>query len=453
MNELKPEIGYVLKGYGRTSETFITNEIFLLESAGLNLSIFSLLKLSGQQRHGVIEKIKAPIDYLPETTPSEESSLPVWLWLNAPKFAASHWRLFRLRPSAYWRTMIEALAMSLKYWRRSFVKEFLQAGFIARQVLQSGSIRHLHAHFCHTSTTVTMLASRLSGVTFSFTAHAKDIYREDMNPGDLLSVKLQRARFAVTCTQANQIYLERLSSPETPLHTIYHGLDLSLFTPAPKDSQGKPLILSVGRLVEKKGFVYLVEALRLLKDKGYDFDCRIIGGEDQHAATIKKAIERLNLSDTVSLHSAVTQEELKRIYQQASIFVLPCQVLESGDRDGIPNVLVEAMAMELPVVSTNISGIPELIEDRVNGLLVPQKNSAALASVIEELLNSSELRRQFGKAGREKVRREFDSKQNVQALKTLFDECLKVEAATAKDMDIREIEFYAKTPSRKGLKQ
>lgn len=437
METHEPEIGYVLKGYGRTSETFITNEIFLLESEGVNLSIFSLLKLQGQRQHGVIEKIKAPIVFLPETTPSEESSLPVWLLLNAPRFAASHWRLFRLRPSAYLRAMIEALTMSLKYRRRSFAKEFLQAGFIALQVLQSGRIRHLHAHFCHTSTTVTMLASRLSGVTFSFTAHAKDIYREDMNPGDLLSVKLRRARFAVTCTRANQIYLESLSSNGSSLHTVYHGLDLSLFTPSAvddvKDSPGKPLILSVGRLVEKKGFVYLVEACRLLKDKGCDFTCRIVGGEDQHAATIRSTIERLNLTDTVTLHSAVTQEELKRIYQQATIFALPCQVLESGDRDGIPNVLVEAMAMGLPVVSTNISGIPELIEDRVNGMLVPEKNSAELAAAIEELLSVPELRRQFGKAGREKVSRDFDSQRNVQALKALFDECLKPESATAKE--------------------
>lgn len=437
METHEPEIGYVLKGYGRTSETFITNEIFLLESEGVNLSIFSLLKLRGQQQHGVIEKIKAPIVFLPETTPSEESSLPVWLLLNAPTFAASHWRLFRLRPSAYLRAMIEALTMSLKYRRRSFAKEFLQAGYIALQILQSRRIRHLHAHFCHTSTTVTMLASRLCGVTFSFTAHAKDIYREDMNPGDLLSVKLGRARFAVTCTRANQIYLESLSSNGSPLRTVYHGLDLSLFTPSAvddvKDSPGKPLILSVGRLVEKKGFVYLVEACRLLKDKGCDFTCRIVGGEDQHAATIRSTIERLNLTDTVTLHSAVTQEELKRIYQQATIFALPCQVLESGDRDGIPNVLVEAMAMGLPVVSTNISGIPELIEDRVNGMLVPEKNSAELAAAIEELLSAPELRRQFGQAGREKVRREFDSKQNVQALKALFDECLKPESAIAKE--------------------
>jgi len=438
MKMQEPEIGYILKGYGRTSETFITNEIFLLESEGLNLSIFSMLKLQDQQQHGVIKRIKAPVAYLPETTPSEENSLPVWLWLNASKFAASHTRLLRLRPAAYLLTLFEALAMSLKYWRRSFVKEFLQAGFIAQQVVESGRIRHLHAHFCHTATTVAMLASRLCGVSFSFTAHAKDIYREDMNPGDLLSVKLRRARFAVTCTKANRIYLDRFRSTESPLYTIYHGLDLSLFVPAAanageKDSQAGPLILAVGRMVEKKGFTYLVEACRLLKDKGCRFTCRIVGGQDQYAETIKNRIEQLNLADTVTLHRAVTQEELRQSYRQATVFALPCQVVQSGDRDGIPNVLVEAMAMELPVVSTEISGIPELIENGVNGLLVPEKNAEALAAAIEEMLNGPEMRRQFGKSGREKVSRDFDSRQNVKALRALFDACLEPERAGAEN--------------------
>lgn len=414
------EIGYILKGYPRTSETFITNEIFLLEQAGLRLSIFSLKTLEGQKRHGVVGKINAPVTYLPETTPSEERALPVWLWLNVPRFAASHQRLFRLRPAIYLRTLFEVVAMCARYRQRSFIKEFLQAGFIALRVLESGSIRHLHAHFCHTSTTVTMLASRLCGLPFSFTAHAKDIYREDMNPGDLLSVKLRRASFAVTCTQANQIYLDRFRPPQTPLHTIYHGLDLSLFTPSGKRPPPIPLILSVGRMVEKKGFTFLVEACRLLKDRGCEFECRIVGGADQYAETIRQTIERLNLADTVTLHTAVTQEELRGIYEQATIFALPCQVIENGDRDGIPNVLVEAMAMELPVISTDISGIPELITHRANGLLVPQKDSAALANAMEELLRDPELRSNLAIAAREKVCRDFDAGQNILALKALF---------------------------------
>lgn len=416
-------IGYVLKGYPRTSETFITNEIFLLERAGLRLSIFSLIRLTGQKQHGVVSRIQAPVTYLPETTPSAETRLIKWISLNWPNFAASHRKLFRLKPAAYLKTLLEALWMSVKYRNRGLIKEFLQAGFIALKVLESGRIRHLHAHFCHTSTTVAMMASSLSGIPFSFTAHAKDIYREDMNPGDLLSVKLRRAKFAVTCTKANQEYLDRLRPPETPLYTIYHGLDLTMFAPAtaPVRKLDPPLILAVGRLVEKKGFTYLVEACGWLKDRGYQFECRIVGDADLYAEQVKRSIKELKLEETVTLHQAVTQEELRQIYEQATLFALPCQVVDNGDRDGIPNVLVEAMAMELPVVSTNISGIPELVEHCRNGLLVPQKDAVALAVAIGELLDNAELWMEFGRAGRARVVESFDADRNTEQLKRLFD--------------------------------
>jgi glycosyltransferase involved in cell wall biosynthesis len=431
----KAEIGYILKGYPRTSETFISNEIFLLENEGLRLSIFSLKKLPGQQRHGLIDMIKAPVTYLPQTTSAE--IFIIWLWRNLPQFAASHWKLWRLRPTAYLKTLWLVFVMCLKYragalaspnW--GFIKEFLQAGFIALKVLESGRIRHLHAHFCHTTTTVTMLASKLCNITFSFTAHAKDIYRKDLNPGDLLSLKMQHAKFAVTCTKANREYLERFRGDRTPLSTIYHGLDLALFKPGDDrsgndDQAHRPLILSVGRLVEKKGFNYLVEACRLLKDRGYAFKCLIVGGADQYAETINGLITQLDLSEIITLHHAVTQEELRRIYGQATVFTLPCQVVENGDRDGIPNVLVEAMAMGLPVVSTNISGIPELIEDGRDGLLVPQKNAEALTDALERLLNDHDLRQVFGKAARAKVSRHFDAKRNIIMLRDLFETSLR----------------------------
>ncbi|MCI0662914.1 MAG: glycosyltransferase family 4 protein [Acidobacteria bacterium] len=432
MEKHEPEIGYVLKGYPRTSETFISNEIFLLEQAGLRISIFSLKKIEGQQLHSVINKINARVNYLPQTSPLENGKLISWIRKNFPLFIASHLKLFTIRPVAYLGALIETIAMSLRYRIgpnarpvKDWVKEFWQAGYIALGVLESGRIRHLHAHFCHTSATVTMLASRMCKVPFSFTAHAKDIYRKDLNPGDLLPVKMRRARFIVTCTKANREYLGRLGTNGTPIFTIYHGIDLKMFDRSEKrwrdDERRFPLILSVGRMVEKKGFVYLVEACRLLKDRGHDFECSIVGGTDHYAEEIKNVIERLKLGGTVRLHSAITQEELRKVYQQATIFALPCQVVDDGDRDGIPNVLVEAMAMELPVVSTVISGIPELIEDRVNGLLVPEKNVSSLAAALEELLNDSKLRLRLGSAARQSVSRAFDSGQNIQELKGVFE--------------------------------
>jgi glycosyltransferase involved in cell wall biosynthesis len=433
----KAEIGYILKAYSRTSETFISNEIYLLENEGLRLSIFSLKKLQGQQRHGFIDMIKAPVTYLPQTTSAEKDLFIFWLWKNLPQFAAYHGKLWRLKPIAYLKTLLLVLVMCLRYRASAiaapnwgFIKEFLQAGFIALKVLESGCIRHLHAHFCHTTTTVTMLASKLSQIPFSFTAHAKDIYRKDLNPGDLLALKMRNAKFAVTCTGANREYLDRYRPQTTPLYTIYHGLDAALFTPGNDgsvagDQASHPLILSVGRLVEKKGFNYLVEACRILRDRGHAFKCLIVGGEDQYADKIRSLIAQLDLNGIISLHDAVTQEELRRFYRRATVFTLPSQVMENGDRDGIPNVLVEAMAMELPVVSTNISGIPELIEDGTDGLLVPQKNAEALADALERLLNDRDLRQAFGKAARAKVCRHFDSKRHVTMLKDLFETSLR----------------------------
>ncbi|MEO6726893.1 MAG: glycosyltransferase family 4 protein [Blastocatellia bacterium] len=428
------QIGYVLKGYARTSETFITNEIALLEGRGLRLTIFSFLELAGQRLHAAVDAIQAPVHYLPQLTVLGEVHFIKWLALNAPKFCRSHWRVFFARPLSYLKTLFEAVGLSFKHrrgsWqqpRMAFVKEFLQAGFIANGVLASGRIRHLHAHFCHTSTTVAMFASRLCGLPFSFTAHAKDIYVAQLNPGDLLSVKLRRAKFVVTCTAANQAHLKKLGAGRTPVHLIYHGLNLRQFAPAASvatEAQATPLILSVGRLVEKKGFTYMVEACRLLKERGYIFQCQIVGGAGAYAEQVRSAIKASGLEETILLRDAVTQEELRRIYQQATLFVLPCQITENGDRDGIPNVLAEAMAMGLPVISTNISGIPELVDHRVNGMLVPQRDAAALGEAVAELLDHPAMRRQLGEAAREKVCRWFDAEEKITALHRLFLACL-----------------------------
>ncbi|MGZ0080196.1 glycosyltransferase family 4 protein [Methylomonas sp. TEB] len=435
------QVAYILKGFPRTSETFITNEIHLLETLGLKLSIFSIKQLEGQKHHAVVDQIKAPVTYLPQADDLTGRSFWVWLKENLPKFTASHGRLFQKRPIAYLSALLECLSMSIKYresWRdfprTVFIKEFLQAGYIAEAVLQNPAIRHLHAHFCHGATTVAMFASRISGLPFSFTAHAKDIYLRELNPGDLLQIKMRRAKFAVTCTGANQQHLDACKGSDIAVHRIYHGLDTDLFVPEPREQSAAdsvPTILSVGRLVEKKGFDYLVRACAMLRDRGIKFNCRIVGGADKYAQVIKQLIAELDLQDVISLPGAVTQEELRGIYQQGSVFALPCLVVDNGDRDGIPNVLVEAMAMEMPVISTDISGIPELIQDQVNGLLVPEKNAAAMADAIERLLKDQALRQRLGQAARQTVCQDFNSRHTTVALKKLFDACLAGEMVEA----------------------
>ncbi|CAG7856442.1 colanic acid/amylovoran biosynthesis glycosyltransferase [biofilm metagenome] len=426
------QIGYILKGYPRTSETFITNEIRLLEKMGINLAIFSVKKLEGQKNHAMVKDIKAPVDYLPQADPLSETRFTRWIVDNLPKFSASHKQLIRKKPLAYLKVLAECLVMSIQYrnsffeWPREvFVKEFLQAGYIANSAMEAGQIQHFHAHFCHGSTTIAMFASRMSGIPFSFTAHAKDIYLKSLNPGKLLQLKMQRAEFLVTCTGANEDHLQRMAPEGTKIHRIYHGLDTQLFSVDGRDSTATgegdiPVVLSVGRLVEKKGFDYLIKACALLKEKGHRFRCQIVGGGDEYTTVLTSLINELGLQDTVVLHGAVTQEELRDIYQQATLFALPCLVVGNGDRDGIPNVLVEAMSMQVPVISTDISGIPELIDNNINGLLVPEKNAEAMADAIEKLLVNPALRQQLSEAGRARVCKDFDSQLTTLDLKELF---------------------------------
>ncbi len=427
--ENKFEIAYILKGFPRLSETFITNEVSLLEEKGLQIQVFSVKKPQETKVHPKVSQLAAPIYYLPETTSLSNCNLISWLFVNLPNYAGSHLRLLGLKPAYWLQTFCQMVGMCFKYRqnffskpKKVFIKEFLQAGFIANQILRSSRIKRLHGHFSHGSTTITWFVSRMTGIPFSFTAHAKDIYQKSLNPGDLLKKKLNAAEFVITCTQANKQYLQDLCADSNKVSTIYHGLDTDYFTPVEKKPSAQtPLILSVGRFVEKKGFVYLIEACRKLKDLGVDFKCQIIGEKGEQFELIQQMIGSHDLTDTVTLQSELTQKELKAVYQQATLFALPCQITGDGDRDGIPNVLVEAMAMGIPVVSTNISGIPELIHHEVNGMLIPQKDSDALANALQKLLQDEVKRKRLGQASRKTICQSFDSHRTSCSLKQIFD--------------------------------
>jgi glycosyltransferase involved in cell wall biosynthesis len=423
-------IAYIMKEFPRLSETFIMNEVRILEGMGLNITVFSVKQPpSSAKQHETLRQMKSGITYLPPVTSLSGSSLLGWLWLNFPKFLGCHYRLFRQRPEVYLEAALEAVKMTFRYRpsffqkpKKVFIKEFIQAGYIADKIISATGFRHLHGHFCHGSTTITLFVSQLTGLPFSFTAHAKDIYLSKLNPGDLLNRKIDHAKFVVTCTGVNKAHLQSLSSEKEHIHTIYHGLDTSVFQAVQKKRplSERPLILAVGRFVEKKGFHFLMEACRILVDRGYDFRCQIVGEADDQSDLIRGLIETFKLEESVQISGGVTQQTLREIYSTCAMFVLPCQIVDNGDRDGIPNVLVEAMAMEIPVISTDISGIPELIEDKVNGLLIPQKNSEGLARAIEVYLKDSDFRVRMGQEGRKKVCDSFDSMKTNLALKALF---------------------------------
>jgi glycosyltransferase involved in cell wall biosynthesis len=434
------EIGYVLMGFPRLSETFITHEVHLLETLGMKLRLFAVKHGDMDQVHDLVARIRAPITYLPAVTSLSGANIVSWLWRNLPTYAAQHGRLICSRPYSYLRTLASALAMSVRYrksWRaplrKVFIKEFLQAGHIARQIIDAGTIRHLHGHFCHGATTITWFVSRLTGVPFSFTAHAKDIYQSDQNPGNLLARKLDAARFIATCTGANASHLAQRFPGCAHVHTVYHGLDTDFFAPpkAGRPSSAMPLILAVGRFVEKKGLADLVEACALLKSAGVAFRCLMVGEKGDRSESIRDRIGELGLDDVIDMQGPIKHDELRRLYHQSAIFALPCLVAADGDRDGIPNVLAEAMATGLAVVTTAVSGIPELVRDRIDGLMVPERSPQALAAALQELLQSDTLRQKLGAAARRRVCDVFDSHKTTLELKALFLDAMQSEQVPA----------------------
>lgn len=415
-------IAYVMNGFPRLSETFIAHEIHQLERAGLRLRLFVVKRENEPQVHPVVAAIRAPLTYLTAASSLSGTSLPAWLRRNAPRFGPAHRLLLRRHPLRYAVTLASAIGLTLRHWpRKVFIKEFLQAGEIAAAVLRDGSVRHLHGHFCHGVATITWMASRLAGVPFSFTAHAKDIYQAELNPGRLLERKLAAARFVATCTCANAVVLKARHARPQDVHTIYHGLDTDAFAPPPaRPWPERPLILAVGRLVEKKGFDQLIEACAQLKHTGLDFRCRIVGEDGPAGPSLRERIQALGLQAQVELGGPVTQDRLREIYREAQVFALPCQIMEDGDRDGFPNVLAEAMAMGVPVVSTAISGIPEMIDDGVHGLLVAPRDPQALADALHRALADPALHARLSQAGRARICERFDSRRTTLALRDLF---------------------------------
>jgi glycosyltransferase involved in cell wall biosynthesis len=396
---LDPLVALILKGFPRVSETFITREIHLLEQMGFSFWIFSLRNPQEHPIHGHIGKIRASVTYLPEFV------LPA-----LGRILRVHVRLLKKRPMVYMKTLGSALWWSIRSPKSSALKRFMQAGYLVGQYLNNFAVVHLHAHFCHDPTTVAYYASLLSGISYSFMAHAKDIYTSDRA---LLRAKLSRALFSITCTMANAQYLDNLTGHKTPV--AYHGVDLELFQYRGDDPrlEEPPIILTVGRVVPKKGHQILLQALIILRDRGLQYRWAVVG-EGPLLAELKLRIREAALESRAEFLGSLTQESLVEWYRRASVCALACQVMSDGDRDGIPNVLVESMAVGVSVVCTTISGIPELVEDGVQGFLVPPGNPKEMADALERILRDPQLMRAMGRAGRRTVERTFDASKNIE---------------------------------------
>ena len=434
-DEPGPTIAYLLKGYPRLSELFIASEIERLERTGLRLRLFVIKPPDEPPRHRVVERIRARPEYLPPvTTVSGTPALP-WLARNLRPFLGP---LARDCAAAAARSGASAWAAGAQAvrarkgrvaWpRKVYMKEFLLAVALADRLLADPSVRHLHAHFAHGSTTVAWLASTITGVGFSFTGHAKDVYSDSLNPAGLLGRKLRAATFAVTCTAAGREHLQR-AYPATPVHCVYHGLNADLAQllgdqPPRRSANGSLRVLGVGRLVPKKGFDTLVEASSLLADRGVEVEATLAGEDGEHSEEIRRLIAARGVGRRFELAGPLDQSELHRAYLGADVFCLPCRILADGDRDGIPNVLVEAMACGLPVVTTPVSGIPELVRAEDNGLLVPPDDPEAVAEALLRLRTDPDLAARLGRAGRESVLRRFDGDHLARRLASLFEEAI-----------------------------
>jgi glycosyltransferase involved in cell wall biosynthesis len=484
-DEVQPTVGYVVKGFPRLSELFIASEIHRLEQAGMNLALFVIKANDEEVRHPLVDRIRVQPQYLPPTESVSGIPLRRWLVRHLPRFFPALARTFRRRPFGVCRAAGAALAQALRARptflsapRKVYVKEFLQAIALADRLLDAASVRHLHAHFCHGATTVTWLAAMIAGRSFSFTAHAKDLYSPSLNPAGLLSRKLAAARFAVTCTEANRQYLLRFAGP-TPVYRVYHGLNAELTqllrnaldephsacghasgrkrearggreasasdspeplrganAPSNSGAGGVPAateqggaarerddvlrVLAVGRLVEKKGFDVLVDACADLVRRGVDVDVRIVGEPGEHSTVVQERIGQRGLERQVHLLGPMTQAGLYDEYRRATVFCLPCRIGADGDRDGIPNVLVEAMASGVPVVTTDVSGIPEVVAHERTGLVVPPDDPAATAEALLRIHRDAALARRVAEAGRALVRTRFDGDRLIGELYSLF---------------------------------
>lgn len=390
-------ISVVLKGYPRLSETFIAQELLALEKRGVKLHLISLRHPTDKTTHPVHDEISAPVTYLPEYLYQEPLRV-LKAWWKVRSFPG-----YKKAKAQWWK--------DLKRDRTSNrVRRFGQAMVFAAEMPDATAL--IYAHFLHTPASVARYAAFIVEKPWSCSAHAKDIWT---SPQWELSEKLEDLDWLVTCTASNVDYLKGLASKPEKVALLYHGLDLDrfgIFTQKKherngNDGQNPVTIISVGRAVKKKGFDDLLNALKTLpSDLNWEF-IHIGGGPLLPA--LKEQAEQLGISRSITWRGALAQKDVLSTLQEADIFVLASRIAEDGDRDGLPNVLMEAQSQKVAVVSTSVSAIPELITSGENGLLVAERDPDALALALEELIRDPVKRSKFAETGVHRLRENFDA--------------------------------------------
>lgn len=406
-------IGYVVKRFPRLSETFIVNELMALKSLGTEVCVFSLMTPEEQQQHDLLSELDVDVFYLPSAHA-----------LGALTIDHVNYKRDKHRSSSLKREVRTEIKPPVFPGKRSSQCAALQMqGAALAGLAQAKGVTHLHAHFASDAATVAMLASKLSDIPFSMTAHAKDIYHTYSEPEldrAFLASKLRSAQFTVTVSDYNRRYLNRLVDSQTPVHRLYNGIDLQKLAvhEGPREAN---LMVAVGRMVEKKGFPYLLDACSRLAAKEAPWNLVLIGDGPDRQSLQQQAID-LNLADRVFFAGALTQNEVLSWLRRASLFVLPCIIGKSGDRDGLPTVILESMAVGTPVISTRVAGIPEMIDHGQSGWLVAPEDSDQLANALHDALSlSSKQRRSIARSARRRMESDFDLYTNVQTLNRHFD--------------------------------
>jgi colanic acid/amylovoran biosynthesis glycosyltransferase len=391
-----PKIGYVVKRYPRFSETFVVNEILAHESAGLPIEVFSLRPPVDTHFQDLISRVEAPVTFL---SSGQVRSCELWQAMTA---------CLRMIPEGMqrWEAMARESALDV------------YCGLQLARLATERRITHLHAHFASSAASVARIASLVSGIPYSITAHAKDIFHDSVCRDDL-ERKLGDATMTITVSDFNLRHLQQ-AFPEHAdrMVRIYNGMHLADF-PYRSPHQRPARIAAVGRFVEKKGFADLISACAILRDQNIAFECQLIGSGELESE-LANQIRELALQNRVRLIGPRPQREVKRLIQESAVLAAPCVLGADGNRDGLPTVLLESMALGTPCVSTDVTGIPEVITHMDSGLMVPQHAPDALAEALLRLLQDAELRDQVATRARKLIEQDFDVARNALAQRQCF---------------------------------
>jgi colanic acid/amylovoran biosynthesis glycosyltransferase len=399
-----PRVAYILLWFPEPSQTFVLEEVNTLVRLGLEVRVYTLYGPRPPSRIAGMAKVLAPVSHL--GLPAAGRLIKDFIRLEQDRGPGTG-RFLRQVLCRRWRSLETA---GEAFWAAL-------AGVHLAGRFQAEGIRHIHAPWADGPATAAWVASRLSGIPFSFSARARDLHP----PDGALFEKLAAASLVRTNTRANEGYLQGLAPLEAAkIVNIYNGVSLAPQT-APERAWQPPFrLLALGRLVPKKGYDILLAACRRLDQEGFAFHLTLAGdGPERHK--LRQLIDQYRLQAKVTLPGFVPHREVPRLLKSADLFLMPSLITPSGDRDGIPNVVLEALSQEVPVVATAVSGLPEVIRPPETGWLAPPADPEALARAVREACADQAEARRRALAGRELVAREFDSVRNYSRLKTLFE--------------------------------